>query len=260
MVMNKTIKIDNDTLNSLNILKYDYEDRFPDREITNDFVVSKLISEHKQNTDPLIKEQREQELLDGYIPLNDFNSLQSSYKELEEKHNSLVKEFENRSNEFNEYQNKKQQLKDKLSQLEETIESLKISLSEKENEISELEKSKSKLGVTLLENNEKIEALEKLNKDLQKRFTEYRQNCFSKHSLLDLYKICCYLKKHKKYIFTAEDLFSRLNEHSLITDISHENILSALDLVGYQVIPIIRYKSNTDDSLAFGFDKKYLKW
>jgi len=115
MVLTKTIKLDDETLQLLSDLKVWYAKQDHKGEITFDLVINELMLEHTLNTNPEIQQKKKDELLEGYVTREVYNNLEAKsivwmkkYLALERENNAKKAEIDDREKEVK-WQLKKQQ-------------------------------------------------------------------------------------------------------------------------------------------------------
>lgn len=248
MPMNKTIKINESTLECLSDLKLEHTNRYPDREITNDLVLNELISEHREYTNPKIQEEKRRKLLEGYVSKSQYDELYNENISINKKLNESTGRYENN---IQEIKNSKEQLELQLTQQNENLGKLRISLANKEKEHSELETNNQDLQQMLIEVKTFMEKTKEQYDKLENDYNRQIKNCFDKECLKTLYLIARLLMRHKRSMFTAAQISSN-------TVIFRPDVEDALELVMYKIFPIRKIKH--EDGMLYYFDRRYLRW
>lgn len=249
MTLNKTIKTDDDTISQLNILKQEFQERFQD-DFTNNQIINELIFEHQQNMDPKIQQNRERELLQGYVNKETFDSvynrkveLENKIDQLSEENNKIVKESEQLKEIFN---SEKQKYQDNIDDLKKELTVKKQELSLSNQKINELTEKIMDLEPCLKESQDKFE---RCNSDYinLKRLVE--REYVKKKSLEVMYHISWFLADpfHRHSAYTIHGLHNEIRRFII------EEIREALEIVGF--FPVNFYQQ--DGVTYFYFNKKY---
>lgn len=256
----RSMKIKAWTLRFLNELKPEFEKSYPDKYISNDFVVGALIHEHNELNDPDLIREKEKKLHDEYVETSEYHRLYNENIGDKKKVKELEDKLENQLKETHEKEN---QLNCKLEEQQDLYNNTQEKLIKREKENKELNQRIEKLNQNNLEKEQKLKqkasSLSEKYKDLDiehNKLTSFVNNeCITKEMLKHLYYMIWFLSKHKRKMFTLDQIDNKLFQYHVGCPIG--KLEEAIVLSNYKIFPIKKYL--IDDKEYFQFNREYMK-